>query len=178
MVTEESKLDIILYFHVFASDLFAVTQNPTSRADETTTEDNNSGNKPERPKPPTSLITNTLQATPATQIPIVSPDRSLHACNTYIHTHKYLHYLHTFIHLSPRHLQLIVLSVCAVHRQTETRTRIMILCPHRPPSRRARCCRSSADQRLPTKKRPTPSTLYTVRKSSAANVCSLQMALL
>lgn len=177
MVTEERKLGIILYFLVFVSDLFAATQNPTSRADETTTEDN-SDNKLERPKPPTSLLTNTLQATPATQIPIVSPDRSLHAFNTYVYKHKHLHYLSPCIYLSPRHLQLIVLSVCAVHRQTERRTRIMILCPHKPPSQRARCCRSSADQRLPTKKRPTPSTLYTVRKSSAANVYSLQMALL
>lgn len=99
MVAEESKLGIILYFRVFASDLFAVTQNPTSRADETTTEDNNSDNKPERPKPPTSLITDTLRATPATQIPIVSPDRSLHAFNTYTYTHTniYTTYTHLYI---------------------------------------------------------------------------------
>ncbi|XP_044070859.1 pecanex-like protein 1 isoform X2 [Siniperca chuatsi] len=45
----------------------------TSRPDETITE-TNTDNKPERPKPPTSLPTDTLQAIPPTQIPIVSPD--------------------------------------------------------------------------------------------------------
>ncbi|XP_034753486.1 pecanex-like protein 2 isoform X1 [Etheostoma cragini] len=45
----------------------------TSRQDETITE-TNTDNKPERPKPPTSLLTNTLQAIPPTHIPIVSPD--------------------------------------------------------------------------------------------------------
>ncbi|TMS04340.1 Pecanex-like protein 2, partial [Larimichthys crocea] len=46
---------------------------PASRPDETITE-TNTENKPERPKPPTSLPTDTLQAIPPTQIPIVSPD--------------------------------------------------------------------------------------------------------
>ncbi|KAG8000227.1 Pecanex-like protein 2 [Nibea albiflora] len=46
---------------------------PVSRPDETITE-TNMENKPERPKPPTSLPTDTLQAMPPTQIPIVSPD--------------------------------------------------------------------------------------------------------
>ncbi|XP_076598934.1 pecanex-like protein 2 isoform X2 [Chaetodon auriga] len=45
----------------------------TSRPDQTITE-TNTDNKPERPKPPTSLPTDTLQALPPTQIPIVSPD--------------------------------------------------------------------------------------------------------
>ncbi|XP_029961824.1 pecanex-like protein 1 [Salarias fasciatus] len=45
----------------------------TSKPDETITE-TNTENKPERPKPPTSLPTSTLQALPPTQIPIVSPD--------------------------------------------------------------------------------------------------------
>lgn len=49
-------------------------QSATSKQDETVT-DSNTDNKPERPKPPTSLPTNTLQAIPPTQIPIVSPDR-------------------------------------------------------------------------------------------------------
>ncbi|XP_051275744.1 pecanex-like protein 1 isoform X2 [Dicentrarchus labrax] len=44
-----------------------------SRPEETITE-SNTDNKPERPKPPTSLPTDTLQAIPPTQIPIVSPD--------------------------------------------------------------------------------------------------------
>ncbi|KAM9365793.1 pecanex-like protein 2 isoform 1-T1 [Pholidichthys leucotaenia] len=48
-------------------------QSATSRQDETTTE-TNADNKPERPKPPTTLPTSTLQALPPTQIPIVSPD--------------------------------------------------------------------------------------------------------
>ncbi|XP_027133563.1 pecanex-like protein 1 isoform X2 [Larimichthys crocea] len=46
---------------------------PASRPDETITE-TNTENKPERPKPPTSLPTDSLQAIPPTQIPIVSPD--------------------------------------------------------------------------------------------------------
>ncbi|KAM8738092.1 pecanex-like protein 2 [Acanthopagrus schlegelii] len=45
----------------------------TSRQDETITE-TNTDKKTERPKPPTSLPTDTLQALPPTQIPIVSPD--------------------------------------------------------------------------------------------------------
>ncbi|XP_073337341.1 pecanex-like protein 2 [Pagrus major] len=45
----------------------------TSRQDETIT-DTSTDKKPERPKPPTSLPTDTLQALPPTQIPIVSPD--------------------------------------------------------------------------------------------------------
>ncbi|XP_068575808.1 pecanex-like protein 2 isoform X3 [Cebidichthys violaceus] len=45
----------------------------TSRQDETIIE-TNTDNKPERPKPPTSLPTDTLKAIPPTQIPIVSPD--------------------------------------------------------------------------------------------------------
>ncbi|KAK9541360.1 hypothetical protein VZT92_001411 [Zoarces viviparus] len=45
----------------------------TSRQDETITE-TNTDNKPERPKPPTSLPTDSLKAVPPTQIPIVSPD--------------------------------------------------------------------------------------------------------
>ncbi|XP_068423984.1 pecanex-like protein 2 isoform X2 [Clinocottus analis] len=45
----------------------------TSRQDETIIE-NNTDNKPERPKPPTSLPTDTLKAIQPTQIPIVSPD--------------------------------------------------------------------------------------------------------
>ncbi|XP_030604547.1 pecanex-like protein 1 [Archocentrus centrarchus] len=48
-------------------------QSALSRPDETVSE-TNTNNKPERPKPPTSLPTNTLQAIPPTQIPIVSPD--------------------------------------------------------------------------------------------------------
>ncbi|XP_035518857.1 pecanex-like protein 1 [Morone saxatilis] len=44
-----------------------------SRPEEMITEPN-TDNKPERPKPPTSLPTDTLQAIPPTQIPIVSPD--------------------------------------------------------------------------------------------------------
>lgn len=48
-------------------------QSATSKQDETVT-NSNTDNKPERPKPPTSLPTNTLQAIPPTQIPIVSPD--------------------------------------------------------------------------------------------------------
>lgn len=58
--------------------MFSATPNATSRADEVAKEDNNSDNKPERPKPPKSLLTDTLKATPAPQIPIVSPDRSIH----------------------------------------------------------------------------------------------------
>ncbi|KAM7408470.1 hypothetical protein PAMA_002275 [Pampus argenteus] len=45
----------------------------SSRPDETITE-TNLNNKPQRPKPPTSLATDTLQAIPPTHIPIVSPD--------------------------------------------------------------------------------------------------------
>ncbi|XP_029377036.1 pecanex-like protein 2 [Echeneis naucrates] len=45
----------------------------TSRPDETVTE-TNMENKPERPKPPTSLPTDTLKAIPPPHIPIVSPD--------------------------------------------------------------------------------------------------------
>ncbi|XP_031729681.1 pecanex-like protein 1 isoform X2 [Anarrhichthys ocellatus] len=45
----------------------------TSRQDETIIE-TNTDNKPERPKPPTSLPTDSLKAIPPTQIPIVSPD--------------------------------------------------------------------------------------------------------
>lgn len=119
MVAEESKLGIILYFHVFAADLFAVTQNPTSRADETTTEGNNSDNKPERPKPPTSLITDTLKATPATQIPIVSPDRSLHARNTYIHTHAQIFTLPTYIYTFEPQASPVDCVICLCSPQTD-----------------------------------------------------------
>ncbi|KAM3605663.1 uncharacterized protein V6R79_002631 [Siganus canaliculatus] len=45
----------------------------TSRPDETIAEPN-ADSKPERPRPPSSLPTDTLQALPPTQIPIVSPD--------------------------------------------------------------------------------------------------------
>ncbi|XP_026209574.1 pecanex-like protein 1 [Anabas testudineus] len=45
----------------------------TSKPDETITE-TNTDNKPERPKPPTSLLTDTQQTIPPTHIPIVSPD--------------------------------------------------------------------------------------------------------
>ncbi|KAM6922256.1 pecanex-like protein 2 isoform 2-T2 [Lycodopsis pacificus] len=45
----------------------------TSRQDETIIE-TNTDNKPERPKPPTSLPTDSPKAIPPTQIPIVSPD--------------------------------------------------------------------------------------------------------
>ncbi|XP_042358651.1 pecanex-like protein 2 [Plectropomus leopardus] len=45
----------------------------SSRQDETITE-TTTDKKPERPKPPTSLPTDTLQAIPPPQIPIVSPD--------------------------------------------------------------------------------------------------------
>ncbi|KAM6998018.1 pecanex-like protein 2 isoform 2-T2 [Tautogolabrus adspersus] len=45
----------------------------TSRPDKTITEPN-TDSKPARPKPPTSLPTDKLQAIPPTQIPIVSPD--------------------------------------------------------------------------------------------------------
>ncbi|KAK2824477.1 hypothetical protein Q5P01_021652 [Channa striata] len=48
-------------------------QSVTSRLDETITE-TNTDNKAERPKPPTSLLTDTLQTIPPTHIPIVSPD--------------------------------------------------------------------------------------------------------
>ncbi|XP_022619371.1 pecanex-like protein 1 [Seriola dumerili] len=48
----------------------------TSRPDDTVTE-TKTESKPERPKPPTSLPTDTLQALPPTHIPIVSPDRYL-----------------------------------------------------------------------------------------------------
>ncbi|XP_034093997.1 LOW QUALITY PROTEIN: pecanex-like protein 2 [Gymnodraco acuticeps] len=41
---------------------------------EKTISESNTENKPERPKPPTSLPTDTLWAIPPTQIPIVSPD--------------------------------------------------------------------------------------------------------
>ncbi|XP_026165330.1 pecanex-like protein 1 isoform X2 [Mastacembelus armatus] len=45
----------------------------TSKLEETITE-TNPDNKPERPKPPTSLLTDKLQALPPPHIPIVSPD--------------------------------------------------------------------------------------------------------
>ncbi|AWP13764.1 putative pecanex-like protein 2 [Scophthalmus maximus] len=45
----------------------------TSRPDDTLAE-TNTENKPERPKPPSSLPTDTLKAIPLTHIPIVSPD--------------------------------------------------------------------------------------------------------
>ncbi|KAF7659007.1 hypothetical protein LDENG_00004300 [Lucifuga dentata] len=48
-------------------------QTVTLRPDETIKE-TNADNQPERPKPPNSLPTDTLQALPPTQIPIVSPD--------------------------------------------------------------------------------------------------------
>lgn len=60
----------------------------------------------------------------------------------------------------------MVLSVRAALRRTERRTRITILCPRKPLSRRAPCCRSSAGRKPPTKKRPTPSTPCTVRESA------------
>ncbi|KAG7228569.1 hypothetical protein INR49_007743 [Caranx melampygus] len=47
----------------------SVASRPDDTASETKTE-----SKPERPKPPTSLPTDTLQAIPPTHIPIVSPD--------------------------------------------------------------------------------------------------------
>ncbi|CAG10054.1 unnamed protein product [Tetraodon nigroviridis] len=71
----------------------------------------------ERPRPPTSLLADALQALPPKRIPVVSPDR-----------------------------------------RTERRTRTTILCPPKPPSRRAPCCRSSAGQKPPARRRPTPST--------------------
>lgn len=74
--------------------MFSATPNATSRADELPKEDNNSDNKPERPKPPKSLLTDTLKATPAPQIPIVSPDRSIHT-----HTHKHLHHRYPCVQL-------------------------------------------------------------------------------
>ncbi|XP_040905337.1 pecanex-like protein 1 isoform X2 [Toxotes jaculatrix] len=51
----------------------AAEEGESQQEDETVTE-TNMENKPERPKPPTSLPTNTLQAIPPTHIPIVSPD--------------------------------------------------------------------------------------------------------
>ncbi|KAF3708075.1 Pecanex-like protein 2 Pecanex -like protein 2 [Channa argus] len=48
-------------------------QSLTSRPNETIRE-TNTDNKPERLKPPTSLLTDTLQTIPPTHIPIVSPD--------------------------------------------------------------------------------------------------------
>ncbi|CAG6016694.1 unnamed protein product [Menidia menidia] len=48
-------------------------QSATPGSDETKT-DTSTENRSERPKPPTSLPTNTLQAIPPTHIPIVSPD--------------------------------------------------------------------------------------------------------
>lgn len=158
-------------------DLFAENLNVTSRPDVTITE-TNTDNKPERPKPPTSLLTDTLQAIPPTQIPIVSPDRSLHSffnknmlkayftpTHKHLQTYLYLH-MHTF-KAQASGISIWLCSLSVVHRRTERRTQTMILCPHRPLSQRAPCCRSSADQRLPTKKRPTPSTLYTVSKFCA-----------
>lgn len=54
------------------------------------------------------------------------------------------------------------LIVFPVHRQTERRIQTTIRFLHKRLSQRAQCFRSSADQRPPTKKRPTPSILYTV----------------
>lgn len=78
----------------------------TSRQDDTITE-TNTDNKPERPKPPTSLLTDTLQAITPTQIPIVSPDR--YTC-LYTHMLQYK-YAHSCIHSSTQEIQLIVFSV-------------------------------------------------------------------
>lgn len=128
----------------------------TPRPDDIITE-SNADIKPERPKPPTSLLTDTLQAIPPKQIPIVSPDRSLYLPSF---NKKYMDYPHVFIH----GISCCLCYPSVVHRQTERRTQTMILCLRKPLSQRAPCCRSSADQKLQTKKKHTPSILYTVSR--------------
>lgn len=62
--------------------MLSATPSATSRGGEATKEEDNLDKKPERPKPPKSLLTDTLKAAPAPQIPIVSPDRSVYKPHT------------------------------------------------------------------------------------------------
>lgn len=63
---------VLLLKHISGFDPFAENVTVTLRPAETISEP-----KAERPKPPSSLLTDTLQASAPKQIPIVSPDRSL-----------------------------------------------------------------------------------------------------
>lgn len=141
------------YFRCIFTVMCTFTDNlrATPPPDEAITE-TSSNNKPERPKPPTSLPTvGTRQAIPPTHIPIVSPDRYRELQNKII----WIYCIYVWYNLN-------TVFDNAVPRQTERRTQITTLCPHKHLSQRAPCCRSSADQRRLTKKRPTRSILSTV----------------
>ncbi len=91
----------------------------------------------------------------------------------------YLIWKTTVINTNSLHFRVNILFILTVHRQIRRGTLIMILCPHKHPSQRALCFRSSVDRRLHPKRRLTLFTLFTVSTVTDnydRNNCSLLCA--